>query len=1574
MSFGRARCCWLGWALSLLLWLRPGSATALQQVARALPEGLIVLTWAGDPSLSRVVDASQPVALDVGEVLLVPIEAGDRVRVVAEQGPRPLLGLATGLDALPDVITWDPSLPRELRLPAWSSARFVAARVTAPAELSVEVAARSETPLAWHEWDRWVASSLRGKAGAPALPEGSAAARAWRGLEALLASLPSGERPAAADLLEVVWLEQALRVRPLVGPYFRRQPRLEFEAPRELQAGERYELDSPGIDVVRWLIRASGSARVVLREGEAVSRELSWSAPPGAPAFASRARSIRVVPPAGSGHISLEVLEGKISFEQRAWVQRAEFGELLGDPIRTRTRLLERAHQSALGWVRSVAAARARRELGSESLLSVASVATPGDLQAWLLLEAALTERHSEAAVVLAERAAAAARSPLLAVLALQQRRDVLPPAAALLAQPSFTPSAPGPALPRAAAGEEELWLLALRGREGLLAGTRPSAGARLEQWAALRSEDREVWASVAGFWRSIPYRSVLPSPGALISTEYVPLEPGVDCPLPGAPPSSLVLAEKFERWLLPSVGSVELVAELPPQHFTPLLFKPLSTEPVPESSVRLDELEVPLHAAAGLSSEVALSAGRHSLQVPADALPFAVRLSTGVMAPCEQLRRTRTWTELGEAARADFELPAVGAMSVARLTLAPAGPAQAAQATQQELEVQVGARRLEVWGRGARSGASEIRVEAQDAALSLRGRGAAGRVRIELRRAADAPNPTETPPPVPAPPAPAASASATTANPEPTSDLDAALSSLRELGRSLRTARGEAALTDLRARRARLLEALGFKELALRDADPEPVSERGWAWLPGEQQRVIPTSLTAKIGPLSLPASPAGLAERRQRAKLAGCASFAAETEPNLELGADAETLLLAYCAEQNGLVPFAARAYEAIGRNRSNGAALARAATLLADHALDTAAPALALRARILAALAGALGEDTSGLLARLAPALEWVVPNAYERSAGFATVTLSAPPNPTLGTRVRRALVDAPDAAMLVDGDRSVRIGVQVQQKQAIELELGCEDPADLACQPELRRDGERFECPRERAARGRCSVPLAPGEHQLDLRWPSERALGWVKATLAGQPVPIRLSSRWIEVESEEPAQLTVRGPTVVLLEARGSGGAAQTIAWEGCGDEPIRSFELPGGVDPGARVGSGGSLGNALRVDLPIETEGPCLLRVGPTAGRALFRLSVARATGLPRARVASYVAPEALPPPPPPAPFADTLVARELELGPLARNPLPLLLLGHSQAVVNTRSLEDDTEGPQTPSTSHLQLDVLASRELIPARAWTSAQVGVRLRNGPPSLLGRLELALPATSGTPGVELDTAGYWQSIDGLPAFSLRTSGRLSALAELTPNLNLIPRAGYTLSYEPPRPDNLRVTDNDVYSAYRATHSHYLSVELEAAWRPMVDALGKLEFLGRALPAFDGIDRAGVAASWLCMPLAGTNALLELELATSLRPQGPGRAYSFARQTAGFGMSWWRWISDGERMRLFGRIDAGFDAGSEPGGEPLLTAGMGVEFSTSGERGLRDLSPSRLPFIDLQERGRGGSSEPSNEERSQ
>jgi hypothetical protein len=825
------------------------------------------------------------------------------------------------------------------------------------------------------------------------------------------------------------------------------------------------------------------------------------------------------------------------------------------------------------------------------------------------------------------------------------------------------------------------------------------------------------------------------------------------------------------------------------------------------------------------------------------------------------------------------------------------------------------------------------------------------------LRRAADAPNQPEATPSEPDELRAQASAAP--------SDLESALIQLRELGRSLRAARGEASLAALRGRRARLLDALGFKELALRDAEPDPVSERAWSWLPGESRSVIPVSVGAKIGPLPLPAALGELTQRRERLRLGGCASFGAETEPPRELGADAESLLLGYCAEQNALTLLAARAFEAIGREQPSGPALARAASLLADQSLDTGEPAFALRARLLASRAGALGEDTSGLLARLAPALDWVVPNAYERAAGFATVTLTAPPTPTPGVRVRRALVDAPDLALLVEGESAVQIVVKVQKPEPLLLELGCEDPSDLACRPELRRDGERFDCPREPGVAQSCAIPLLPGEHQLELRLPSERALGWVKATLGGKLVPIRLSSRWIDVESEEPAQLTVRGPTVVVLEARGSGAPGQTIAWEGCVDaEPIRTFELPASVDPGAlRVGETGTLGAPLRVDLPIETEGPCTLRLGPTVGRALFRLSVARAQGLPRPRVTSWLPAEPAQPAAPPV-LAAALLERAPEIVPPVPESVPLLLLGRSRVVASSRSLDD--EGPtglRTPSSSFLELSVLGARELIPARFWTFAQTGMRFRRGPPSIVGRLWLDLPATATAPGLQIDTEGYWQSVGGHEALSLRATGSLSAVAELTPNLSLSPRASYTIDREPLRPDDLSITDADVYSPYRDTHSHYLNVEANASWRPLVDGLGKLQLSARARPDFGGLDRTGASGGWLFLPLSGVNALLELEAGSSYRALGPDRSRSFFRQNAGLGVSWWRWLIGSQRMRVFGRVDASFDVPAGPVGGPVLIGQLGLELSTSADRGLRDLSPSSMPFLDFQERGRAG-----------
>ncbi|HWO13001.1 MAG TPA: hypothetical protein VNN80_26055 [Polyangiaceae bacterium] len=1410
-----------------------------------------------------------------------------------------------------------------------------------------------------------MAAALRGGP-APRLPEGSAAARAWGGLSALLESVPMAERGEIAALLQACWLEQALRLRPLTGPYFAREERLEFDAPRELHAGERFELSAPGIDVVRWQLQAWGKAQVIVREGDGVARLLSWSAPAVGDAVLSRPRSIRVVPPARGGRVSLEVLEGKVSFQQRAWMQRRELSELWAAPLHARLRSWDQAERSALPWVRAVASVRATRSAARERLTALAEAMPAGDLQAWLWLEAARAEPETEAALALTERSASVARAPLLQILALQHRRDRMPPTPPGALPRAWPATLRSPSDPAMARTETDLWLLALRGRDAVAPGARPRWAAQLESWAALRSEDYEVWASVAAYFRSIPYRSVPPSPGALITSEYLPLQPGTEClPASGAPDAAA--ADPFDRWLLPAPGRTPIEAVLPPQHYAPLLIKPLAPEPVPERRVSLDEHDIPLHAGAGLSSEVAVSTGAHVLEVPADAEPVAVRLSEGVHAPCELQRRMRSWVELDAGASADFELPGAGAVSIARVTLAPSA---SGSDINQELEVRIGARRLTVWGRGARSGAGEIRVEAADTRLTLEARGAAVRVRVELRRAHDAPErqPAARPAGNGAKPKPAARR----APERPEAGLEAALLALRELSRNLRVARGEA-LESLRVQRARLLEALGFEELAQRDAEPAPEPENEWRWLPAEEDSVLPLNLASKVAPLPLPGAAAGLAERRQRLRLAGCEGFGAETAPQREPGADAETLLIAHCAEQNGLALLAADNYAALGHAQPNGAALARAATLLADHALTANEPLFAMRARMLAGEAAALGTDTSDVLARLGPALQWVVPNAYERAAGFANVTLAAQPQPTLGTRVRRALVDAPEDALLLEGARPVQFPVRAQEGDTLQLDFGCDDPADLACQPALELDAVRLACLRGPASDGPCSVALGPGEHLVALRLPSEQSLGWLRASLSGNPLPVRLSSRWIDAEAEEPAQLTVRGPTLVVMEARGSGREKQSVTWNGCaGPGREQVFELPDGTDSGAtRSGSEqDSVGPPLRVELPIETLGPCTLRLRPDHGRVLFRLSVARAVGLPRARLSTAPAPEPeltfAPAAVPAVPLTAYEPAPEV---PLDRS-LPLLVLGRSQAVFNTRSVDEEL-APQRTSLSHLELSVLGARELVAQRLWSSLSAGSRFRDGPPSWFGQWGLDLPANGPFPGLKLDAASYVQEIDGRTLASLRASGALSLMFRLAPSLSLVPRATYAVFREPARPSDLSLTDGDVYSAYRAAHPHYLGVDAQLNWRPVVDALSRFRLSARALPGLDGVDRVGAAWDWLIMPLHERNILIELGTSTSYRPGGPERSRAYTKQMLVAEASYWSWLSRSERLRVFGRVDGSVDLPTITHDQVVLSALVGLELSSSGERGLRDLPPASVPFLDAQERGRPGPRRDSDED---
>lgn len=1570
------------------------------------PEGLVVLPWPGEPSAAQLEPNTGSRWLEPGEVLLVPAEPGDVVHVATAHGERPSLGLASGHGEWPDVITWDLDGPSPLRVPAWSTARFVAARVQKAGFVSARVGELRGSALDWYSWDRSVGAWLRGSGERPALVEASTAARLVRWLEATRQSVPEPDRGELAELLQACWLDESARWRPLTGPYFALERRLESDAPRRLRAGERVELAEPGIDVVRWRFQALGAARVLVREGNAAARVLSW--PATSLDTATRPRSVRVVPPPGSGRVSFEVLEGELLVQQSAWARRAGASEVLGAPLRLRRELLERARGSRLAWVRRLAEARASRSLSSAELVGVAEAAPPGDVRAWILLEAARSEPDVASAIALAERAAQAARSLPAEILALEQRWDIAPSPSAGRAMGAAEPDAAPPsshgvtAAPGAGgSSHDELLATALRARQGRTDGARPALGSTLERWAIERGADDDAWAALAGYWRSVPYRSVLPEPGAPTSVEYVPL-PAAACtastPDTAEDDAGERAGDRFERWLLPEPGTTLVTAALPRQRFAKLWVRSLGITPAPEQSVTLGGLSVPVHAGAGLTSEIGLGAGAHPLIVPEGTAPFAIRLSDGVTAPCERLRRVRTWTELARGSRADFVLPAPGAASVARVTVATS-PDFGPGITRHELAVRLGARRYVIWARGAASGAGELAVGAGDTALSLESE-AALRARVDLRRAPDAPpappdaasdasaasaqsgtgassgvqgGPTQPDPAESAPSAPAAGqreraeAARAELDAEPEQgDLDRVLEGLRGLGRRLRAADAEPERQALRVKRARLLDALGFTGLARRDAGREPESRRDAEWLPAEPRSVIPLNLAAKIPPLPLPAAADGLRERRRRLSLAGCGGALAAPQPTGTpgLAMDAETLLVAHCAEQTGQVVLAAQGYEAIGAALPSGAALSRAVSLLADQSLIVQDPALALRARMLASRAAALGEDTGDLLARLDPALRWVVPTSYERALGFATVELDGPPPPTVGARVRRALVDAPDAALLLEGERDVEIVARGPER--LELEIGCEDLGGSACEARVQIDLVPVPCAPVASGLSRCTVELAPDKHRVEVGLASATGIGWVKATLAGQPISSRIAARWIEVQPRSPAELTVLGPTLVVVEARGAALPGQAVAWTGCSESSTgaREIALPETRDPGATrlAAEQPELGHPVRVEIPVYAAGPCTLSVRSTSGSALLRMSVARALGLPRARVA---------PPLEAAPVSAPLAAGLGEARPIADVPppalgdegLPFLLLGRTRAVSSV--FRPDAEGEPRSSAAasrHVELSALAAREILPNLLWTSVTGGVRGRDGPPTVFGRFRLELPPSIGLPGFELEASSHAQDLELGWYASLRATATASGLIPLGPDLNLLPSAAFTIDREPAEPFD-RGVDLDVYSRYRDRHPRYLQLEVALNWRPLVDGFGKFELSSRGLPDFDGVDRATATASWFMVPVSELNALVDVSAATSFRPQGPLRADAFWRQSFGAGGSFWHWLSGGERLRVYARLDGVADLGAERADGVALAAEVGVELLTSGLRGLTDIARLGLPFRDFQERGRAG-----------
>jgi hypothetical protein len=230
-------------------------------------------------------DPSQPLPLLPTSVVLVPIEPGDYLQL---EGVGVWVGLGSGSGGpYPDAITWQAAAASgELRIPTWSTARFVALRSDQPQSVRLRVAARSERSLAEHRLDAAVYDWLVSRVEPPRTDDVGERREllALHALDRLLAgALVVGAEARDArsvDLraryLHASWLGQRLLRRSLVRPFFLPRSPVTVggeliaertdseESAREwrwLRPGEILSVPAQGADVVRFDVRARALGR-----------------------------------------------------------------------------------------------------------------------------------------------------------------------------------------------------------------------------------------------------------------------------------------------------------------------------------------------------------------------------------------------------------------------------------------------------------------------------------------------------------------------------------------------------------------------------------------------------------------------------------------------------------------------------------------------------------------------------------------------------------------------------------------------------------------------------------------------------------------------------------------------------------------------------------------------------------------------------------------------------------------------------------------------------------------------------------------------------------------------------------------------------------------------------------------------------------------------------------------------------------------------------------------------------------------------------------------------------------------
>lgn len=1568
--------------ITVALGVAPKTARAEQREPPAFVWGaaaqLRVVRWStGD---TRDVLASAPVMLANDELLLVPVRAGARLRIGGDVSD---VGLAFGAPGSLDAVTWSTaelvtgtsSGTREVYVPAWTTGRFVVVRGAAsgaPTAVRVEIAAGLRDPFAWYRFDGELAAWLESRAIAPApAPPAPQAARVVRWLEAARHVLRSAgvDHDLAAAWLMARWLDLSMRLRPVSWPYFLHGTTA-FSGGRDADAGARldeatdWRLASAGeriviaadADLVRVALKARrGSfAHVVLREGDAAARVLRWSRGRATEATAwSDPEWVRLVVPARGREVSVEVVAGEVAVAAVAYVQSTDLLDAFAKR-RARRTWVDRTSSRRLSAAVDVAfqrAVAADADPRPGLVSAIDAIDMPRASPEVLALLAGERSRRAPS-----PRAAHAAGAEAVAALADANPAIAGPIARGVLdhLREVLDESAPRVALRSIeAANEDDAHAIAVA--RAVLGESSGASAAAEELYARAHGELPDAAARAHQAWlREMPWHVLTGDAPYRWAVRPAEDEPG--------DPMCRARSDHGLRWtLLEEARTVVPVAARAGMHARVILRG--GFEGVPrDGAVLVDDNTVNVHAAAGLPSFVAVAEGPRVFALPEGAPPVLARIPRDDRVPCRSLRELERWTIVEQGGA--FSLPAASTGTVGQVVIANTSPG----ASPTRVNVRAGSASYETWIRPQRVARIEIAIPPGVRLVHVEA-AAPVEVRALARMRGAAPPPATVAP-----------------EPAPSGDTEEWLAGVRRETRIVRAGTpGEQRAA--RARRAALLDALGYHRLALLDAPPpaERAESEDVATAPDEialpnaAPAVDPIGVLPRVPPLPVTGDEARLAAARALHERGDAAAVVASLVDALD--GDAATLLLAVDAERIGMSQLASTSFERIAQSRAIAAPLAHAAELAADAALVSSDRVATLRAFVLAQVAKDRGDETDIAFARLLPAITWMAPARADAAAGFASVASRAVERPPLAERVRRAWIDAADETTLVAEGQHVEARFRQATPTQVTVRSRCEmlDSAGETCALAASVDGAAMPCARRDDGALECAARVTGGEHRIEVRGaPDREVVGWAFIALDDgrgrtRPLEARRVSSWFEVDAARGFELAFAAPTVLRIEARGDPAEPReiAIAVEGSRheDRSIARWSLPSEADPrAARVVAGQARERTLATDverrIAILAPGPKRVRIDSPQGRVLVRVSVAWAAALPRPRLARAS---------PPAGAGDE-PARDAPAAPPKPAVLddvpygPSLTVGASTTYV-ARPVDivadDERASSRGPTTfgAYVEGRAWARREIADHRAWLSAFALVRGRDGPAS--GGAGATFDATSRgyVPGGHASVLGVTQpAIDGGTATGVRGVAQAYASVPLTTATFFVPWVSVTAQRTDAAVRGSGGADPDVYTPYASTHPVFATAAVRLAARPFLDTILRAQTSARSTSSFDGAERADARLEVDTLPGAGLWPWLGLAWTVSYRPAVDGRPRAFVRDVFSARAIVWKWIAYGHRVSVDVALHAIVDLPGPTGAASPFAGSIGLSYDWTGMRGVRDFPPRDAPFRDRLEEGSG------------